>query len=813
LAKGSVAPSATMPAGRIPGGEPGKEREDRVSRGTEIPFGARLRRLRESAGFTQEELAARAGLTARGISDLERGVRKRPYPHTVRSISDALGLSEDERAFLLASVPRQGPVTAPASGPRLELPPDPPTPLVGRERELGEIRGLLGRSGTRLLTLVGTGGIGKTRLAIQAVREAGDLFSDGAVFVALAPVGEPALMLPTVAKSLGLREAAGHAPHDVLREYIREKRMLLVLDNFEHLVGAAPEVVALIEACPDLRVLATSRAPLRVRGEQEYPVSPLALPSSTRASAPDGVATSPSGRLFLQRARAVSPAFELTAANAAAVASICWRLDGLPLALELAAARIKFLDPSALLLRLDRALEAGGARDLPQRQRTMRATLDWSHGLLSKAAKDLFARLSVFSGGFTLEAAETVGEDEMSGGELDVLALLGSLVEHSLVLAEPDAGGTGVRYRMLEPVRQYALEKLEESGEAAEMRLRHAGYYLALAEKAEPRIKGWDQVEWLDRLEAENDNLRAAISHSVEADDTEIAARFGWALSMYWVMRVRHGEGRLLMEQTLASGDLPREMRAKALWGLAVCVYGSEDGEQLMAISEEGAALFRLAGDRLREAGMLGMMGFAALQLGDHDRATRVLEEALEVSREQDDTWGSAHILDQLAMVNLRRGDYPRAAGYAEEALALTRQTGDRFAGNIALHILAQTAWASDEHKRAARYLRESLAMAFELADKLGSAYCMQGLAAEAGMRGEARRVARLLGAAEALLESAGLILYVHARDDETRQNAASAARERLGEEVWMAARDEGRAMTFEEAVEYALEGNGVPSV
>jgi predicted ATPase/DNA-binding XRE family transcriptional regulator len=770
-----------------------------------MPFGARLRSLRESAGFTQEELAARAGLTARGISDLERGVRKRPYPHTVRSISDALSLSEDERASLLASVPRRSAVAAPASGPRPELPQLPPTPLVGRERELGEIRGLLGRSGTRLLTLVGTGGIGKTRLAIQAAHGVGDIFSDGAVFVALAPVGEPALMLPTVARSLGLREAAGHAPHDILRQYFREKRMLLVLDNFEHLMGAAPEVVALMEACADLRVLVTSRAPLRVRGEQEYQVSPLALPPATRASVPDGVATSPSGRLFLQRARATSPAFELTRANASAVASICRRLDGLPLALELAATRIKFLEPSALLSRLDRALASGGARDLPQRQRTMRATLDWSNGLLSKAAKGLFARLSIFSGGFTLEAAEAVGEDEASGGELDVLTLLGNLVEHSLVLAEPDAGGSGVRYRMLEPVRQYALEKLEESGEAAKMRLRHARYYLALAEEAEPRIKGWDQVEWLDRLEAENSNLRAAISRSVEAGDFETAARFGWALSMYWVMRVRHGEGRLLMEQTLVSGGLPAELRAKALWGLAVCVYGSEDGERLMNISEEGVALFRLAGDRLGEAGMLGMMGFAALQLGDPDRASRVLEEALEVRQAHEDMWGSAHILAQLAMVYLRRDDYPRADGYAQEALALTRQTGDRFAGNIALHLLAQIAWASNQHELAARYLRESLAMAFELADKLGSAYCMQGLAAVAGMRDEPCRVARLLGAAETLLESAGLILYIHARDAETTQNAASAARERLGEEAWMTALNEGRDMSFEEAIEYAL--------
>jgi tetratricopeptide (TPR) repeat protein len=355
-------------------------------------------------------------------------------------------------------------------------------------------------------------------------------------------------------------------------------------------------------------------------------------------------------------------------------------------------------------------------------------------------------------------------------------------------------------------VRQYALEKLEESGEAREVRLRHVTFYLVLAEEAEPRIKGHDQVEWLDRLEAENDNLRAAIGWSLESGDTRTAARFGWALGMYWVMRGRREEGRLLMEQTLAQGgdEIPTQMRARVLYALALCVNGSGNDQRLIAISEESAALFRQARDRHGEAHALLVLSFAALQLGEFDRATRVLEEALEGFREYEDAWGSAHSLNHLAVASLRRGDHPRAARYAEEALSVTRRSGDRLGANVALHLLAEAAWASDKHERAARYFREALVLASEAADKTSSAYCIQGLADVAGTRGEPRRAARLLGAADALLETTGLPIYV-TTDHDLHQRVASAARELLGELAWTAARKEGRAMSFEEAVAYAV--------
>jgi predicted ATPase/DNA-binding XRE family transcriptional regulator len=777
-----------------------------ASREHDVPFGTRLRRLREAAGLTQEELAEKADLSAKGISDLERGQRRRPYPHTVRSLADALKLPEDERAALIATVPKRG---SPRIGALMGAVPEPehalPVPstsLVGRERNLDEVGDLIRRPEVRLLTLTGTGGVGKTRLALEAVKEAAGLFPDGTAFVALASLSYAELVVPTVVRSLGLREGQNQAPREVLRTHLRDKKLLLVLDNFEHVLEAAPEVAELIEACPNLCVLVTSRAPLRVRGEQEYSVPPLALPNSTRSPEIEEVSGSASGRLFVERAKEASHAFELTAENAGAVASICRRLAGLPLALELAAAKTTFLDPATMLSRLDQALSTGWARDLPERQRTMRASLDWSHDLLDAAQQELFCRLSVFSGGFTLEAAEVVGADgEVGSGE--VLDLLGQLVEQSLVVRASTEGLS--RYGMLEPVRQYALERLGEGGEAGEVRRRHAEFFLALAERAEPEIKGHDQVEWLDRLEAENDNLSAAIRWSLEVGEAQTAARFGWALGMYWVMRTRHREGRLWMEQTLAKTALSAKLRSKVLWALAVCVYGSGDAQRLETVAEEGVALSRQAKDRVGEARTLGVLGFAALMLGELDRAARILEEALEIFRELGDAWASAHILTHLAVVPLRQGEYSRAASYAEEALSLSRRTGDGFAANISLNLLAQAAWASGEHRRADRYLREALAIAHEMRDRMDAAYCMHGLAALAGERGEQQRAARMLGAAEALLETAGTPF--RALDDhELHQRAVSGVRQQLEERVWRTAWGEGRAMAFDDAVAYALE-------
>ena len=783
--------------------------------GEEAPFGERLRRLREGAGLTQEGLASRAGLTAKAVSALERGERKRPYPHTVRSLSDALGLSEGERGDLQSAIPRRGaetPVSSavvPASVPEPTLP-GPRTPLVGREQELDEIGMFLKDRGVRLLTLTGTGGVGKTRLALRAAGEVAGLFPDGVVFVALASLGDPALVLPTIAQSLGLREAEHRTPREAIRAFLKDKRFLLVLDNLEHLLGVAPEVADLIEDRPGLCVFVTSRAPLRVRGEQEYPVPPLALPASTLSPAPERVLDSPSGRLFVERATAASPNFSLTPQNAGAVAAICWRLDGLPLALELAAAKLRFLDPATLLSRLDRALSAGWARDLPERQRTMRAALDWSYDLLDGAQRELFARLSVFAGGFTLEAAEAVGAAEGILAE-DVIYLLEGLVEQSLVTAGPDADGGGVRYGMLEPVRQYALEKLEEGG-ADETRGRHARYYLALAERAGPELRGSEQAMWLGRLETELDNLRAALLWAMENGRGEEVARAAWTSWTYWWLSGHISEGRRWAEQALArEPGMPPTARATLLFVAATLGQALSDFDGVRAMNDESMEIYRSLKDDVGFYYAMGTAGLIAVGQGRHTEGLSMMEESGVRRLEMGDKWPAAAMFGFSATVALSMGDRDRARRLAERSLSLGREIGAREAVSVALPTLATIARADGDLDRAGELFGEGLLFSAEVGDGTNVAYYLEGLATLAAAEGSPERAVRLWGAAEAILEEIEVIAYPHATDRSFNDQQLAAARASLDERTWEKAWAEGRSMTTEEAVAYALEPREEP--
>jgi predicted ATPase/class 3 adenylate cyclase len=719
------------------------------------------------------------------------------------------------------------------------------TALVGREQQVTEAVTLVRREDVRLVTLTGAGGTGKTRLSLQVAAELLADFEDGVFFVDLATITDPHLLVPTVAQTLSVRENPGQSLSETLKDYLRDKHLLLALDNFEQLLKAGPAVSALLAGAPNLKALVTSRAPLHLSGEHEYSVPPLAVPDLDASEPPATLAAYEAVQLFLERAQAVKPEFELTSENAPAVAEICARLDGLPLAIELGAARVRILSPQALLGRLSQrlALLTGGARDAPARQRTLRDTIEWSDGLLSAGEQRLFARLSVFLGGRTIEAAEAVCDPV---AELDVAVFDGvaSLVEKSLLRQDEGLAGEP-RFFMLETIREYALDRLERSGEGEILRQRHAHYFVALAEEAEPEILGADQIRWLERLEAERDNFRAALGWSLERGDTERALRLIGSLRRAWVARGYLSETRKWLEAAFEqSAAVPAQVEAKALYGLGRVALVEGDYERAIPSLEQSARLFHELGEAEGLVFSLADLGFIATAQGRHEDAQRfadeslaeamaagnertiaaalhslactkldadeygeactLFEQSLALRRKLGDKRNMANSLCYLGSVALLEGDYDSATALLDESLALGRELGNLLIVSAALANQGLVALAAGDAERAAALCIEGLSLSHELGDKRTTVECLHALAGIAAVQGEPLRAALLSGAAESL--HAAIKAPPSPAERTVGERFLAIARAAVDAESFEAACAQGRRMNYDAVVAYALE-------
>jgi predicted ATPase/transcriptional regulator with XRE-family HTH domain len=841
-----------------------------MNEATTTDFGRLLREHRLASNLTQEGLAERAGMGVRSIQALERGESK-PLQDTLRRLTAVLDLTPEERVLVTAAAgptPRRRTAAAPEIAPFSadrgtphDAAPAPvyqfadlPLPLssfVGREQELTNLTQLVQQ--VRLLTLTGPGGTGKTRLALRVAETVREHFTGGVVFVPLAAILDPSLVAITIASGLGVQQGEEPSLSHALIICLRPRRLLLVLDNFEQVVTTAPLVAELLAGCPTLTIMVTSRMPLHLSGEQEYAVPPLAVPANNEEdlSNPDRVAESPAVALFVQRARLVHPEFALTVENAAVVGEICRRLDGLPLAIELAAARIKLLTPTDLLTRLGRRLEVlhGGPRNLPAHQQTLRGTMDWSYDLLSPAEQNLFRRLAVFAGGWTLAAAESVcrGDD---GGD-PVLDTLGSLIDKSLLTVERGTSGD-TRYGMLETIQAYALERLEDGGETEEPRRRHAAYYRHLAEHAAPEPGSKVNSGWLAWTEREQDNLRAAVRWAHERGEVELETRLMLPLISFWYAHRHMREAQNQLEMLLGlqdgySGQLPAELLIHALSALAGTLWHYGEYIKAEALIEECLEHCRAEGAMPYVRLSLLLHGHITCEKGDYACAYDLFREARELAREAGDHLSEVRALLGLGDVARGLGDGARVTAICEESLILNREVGDKEIEGYTLHNLGVAAWLQGDSARADELLERSLTIfrergthitVAEMLTSLGRLRRTQGrleqaqsmfveslmlaqtagpffvmlddldeLAGLATAENQAESAARLFGLTQAVRQARGMVPTAlrgvfHDRD-------MAKTRASLGEGTFEAAYRSGHAMRLEDAIAVALEVNG----
>jgi predicted ATPase/class 3 adenylate cyclase len=677
------------------------------------------------------------------------------------------------------------------------------TSFVGRQREAAEVTSLL--SETRLLTLTGPGGTGKTRLALKVAADLLDQFSDGVFFADLSPIVDPALVPSVIAHALVVREETDRDILDTLADHLRDRHLLLVLDNSEQVIEAGIAIARLVDAAPRLTVLATSRTPFHVAAEREYQVPPLGVPDPGQEADLDLVAPSEAVALFTERAAALRPGFRVTSQNASAVAQIAARLDGLPLAIELAASRSKVLDPQAMLERLGQRLSllTGGARDLPERQRTLRSTIEWSHDLLEAEERRLFARLGTFSGGWSLEAAEIICGLDL---DLKVLDGLGTLVDHSMVRAGEPVDDGEPRFTMLETIREFAVERLASSGEEDDFRHRHSEHFRDLAEEAERHLTREDRVVWLARMEREHDNLRAALDWAERTGDFDTGLRTAAAIWRFWLQRGHLSEGRARLERLLSmlGADARGSVRARALGALGGITYWQNDYPPTRTAYEEAVEIAKEVGDpKLLAAALLDLSYIPYLEQ-DPDRAEAILREGLGHAEEAGDRVLIAEFLSSIGFLEVVRGNPAGAIEPRRTAIEILRQEGAAWQLGQYLGGQAMITRMVGDLDTARRHLHEALEMFAQASDTLSISMTFTSLALVANDEGHHERAGRLVGAATRIRDElgGGVPPELAGRWGDPEEDARRA----LGEDDYRRARAEGYAMHSEEAVAYALE-------
>ncbi len=716
-------------------------------------FGGWVRSRRRALDLTQEDLANAVGCSPETIRKFE-AERQRPSREMAERLAQKLGVDPSDRPSfteLARGVGRAAPQAAVATRPaeliaapavalappigralpsaaRLPLPLD---ELVGREVELATLAALLRAPHARLLTLIGTGGVGKTRLAVEAARRARDDFPDGVLFVDLAATGDPAMLLPSIAQAIGASEHE-LGPAEALALALGGRRTLLVLDNLEQIVAAAPALATLLTVCQTLRMLATSRVALRVRGERELLVEPLGLPGSAERAASEADDDAPAAQLFLLRARAIQPAYARRAEDRAAVAAICALLDGVPLAIELAAARARTLAPEALLARLQSGaltLLTGGARDLPLRQRALRSAIAWSDGLLDAAERRLFARLAVFAGGWDIAAAAAVCGDRR-GTMVQLPAIvdeLETLVTCCLV-RQTETAGTA-RYSMLATIREYAVEQLDASPEAATLRSQHAQFFLSLASDGDPQLRGPDAAAWLARIELEHANLRIALTWALEAPEAgDMALRLAVRLGGFWHMRGHWREGSAWLERALERPDGADQLRSDALGVRSRLSIALGDYPAALALAQAALAIAERLDDRRALALALGRLGIAASWSGERALARHALERALTIERERGDAAGASRLLNNLATIYQAEGEYAAARAVLEQSLAIKIEMHDLYGAAIVANNIGHLLFELRDYAGAAAAYHRGLEGAVQIDDAVGEAIGLNNL-------------------------------------------------------------------------------------